>query len=463
MVFVFVASCGACRNCARGRPNVCQRWPEMRARGELLTGGRRLEPQRPVHRPLFRHLVLCRVCGRGPLLAGEDRSLGAAGRCGHVRLRRADGGRRGSQHGGRAAGRRGGGHRPRRRRPELHAGRAHGRRSAHHRRRSVRREARAGAAAGRHRHLQRRRSRLRRRDPRLRPAAASTTPSRWPARSRRWRWACRHPRPRRLGGQRRPVAGRQPLPSITRAWSATRSRSAAATWARACRSAIVPIFIELYKQGRLPIDRLKSGTLPLEDINAGLRSPGRRRRRPPDRDVQVGLGRPAGRHVAEERSPVLLLHVDTRGAHGRAVVSVEDCAAMGRRTCAIGFPRRWRPVSCGLGLALQALRRSRSRASRRSPRRRSTRAASSASSTRSNAEGKGVIQINYIGGPKAMPPFEVGNALQGRRGRHRQRHGRVLHQRDSRGRTPGSSPSGRWRSCARTAASTTWPSSTTRR
>ena len=28
-----------------------------------------------------------------------------------------------------------------------------------------------------------------------------------------------------------------------------------------------------------------------------------------------------------------------------------------------------------------------------------------------NAEGKGKIQINYIGGPKAMPPFEVGNAL----------------------------------------------------
>ena len=28
-----------------------------------------------------------------------------------------------------------------------------------------------------------------------------------------------------------------------------------------------------------------------------------------------------------------------------------------------------------------------------------------------NTDGKGVIQINYIGGPKAMPPFEVGNAL----------------------------------------------------
>src|SRR5437879_7965387 len=30
-----------------------------------------------------------------------------------------------------------------------------------------------------------------------------------------------------------------------------------------------------------------------------------------------------------------------------------------------------------------------------------------------NADGKGRIQINYIGGPKAMPPFEVGNALKG--------------------------------------------------
>lgn len=30
---------------------------------------------------------------------------------------------------------------------------------------------------------------------------------------------------------------------------------------------------------------------------------------------------------------------------------------------------------------------------------------------RVNAAGKGVVQINYIGGPKAMPPFEVGNAL----------------------------------------------------
>src|SRR5690348_7422891 len=28
-----------------------------------------------------------------------------------------------------------------------------------------------------------------------------------------------------------------------------------------------------------------------------------------------------------------------------------------------------------------------------------------------NHDGKGKLQINFIGGPKAMPPFEVGNAV----------------------------------------------------
>jgi TRAP-type C4-dicarboxylate transport system substrate-binding protein len=32
---------------------------------------------------------------------------------------------------------------------------------------------------------------------------------------------------------------------------------------------------------------------------------------------------------------------------------------------------------------------------------------------RVNKDGQGLIHINYIGGPKAMPPFEVGNALKG--------------------------------------------------
>jgi|SRR5579871_3352498 len=32
---------------------------------------------------------------------------------------------------------------------------------------------------------------------------------------------------------------------------------------------------------------------------------------------------------------------------------------------------------------------------------------------RVNEDGKGLLRINYVGGPKAMPPFEVGNALKG--------------------------------------------------
>ena len=32
---------------------------------------------------------------------------------------------------------------------------------------------------------------------------------------------------------------------------------------------------------------------------------------------------------------------------------------------------------------------------------------------RVNEEGKGLLRINYIGGPKALPPFEIGNALKG--------------------------------------------------
>src|SRR5216684_384180 len=31
-----------------------------------------------------------------------------------------------------------------------------------------------------------------------------------------------------------------------------------------------------------------------------------------------------------------------------------------------------------------------------------------------NTDGKGVLKINYIGGPRAVPPFEVGNAVRSR-------------------------------------------------
>lgn len=43
VVFVFAPGCGSCRNCVRGRPNVCLTWPAARSRGELMTGGRRLK------------------------------------------------------------------------------------------------------------------------------------------------------------------------------------------------------------------------------------------------------------------------------------------------------------------------------------------------------------------------------------------------------------------------------------
>ena len=33
---------------------------------------------------------------------------------------------------------------------------------------------------------------------------------------------------------------------------------------------------------------------------------------------------------------------------------------------------------------------------------------------RINAQGKGVLQINYVGGPRALPPFEIGNAIRSR-------------------------------------------------
>src|SRR5215470_3871935 len=32
---------------------------------------------------------------------------------------------------------------------------------------------------------------------------------------------------------------------------------------------------------------------------------------------------------------------------------------------------------------------------------------------RVNEDGKGILRVNYVGGPKAMPPFEIGNALKG--------------------------------------------------
>ena len=64
-----------------------------------------------------------------------------------------------------------------------------------------------------------------------------------------------------------------------------------------------------------------------------------------------------------------------------------------------------------------------------------------------NAEGKGVLQINFIGGPKAMPTVRGRQRGAHRRGRHRHEHRRVLHQRHARGRRAQAD-----RSCRRRAA-----------
>ena len=69
-----------------------------------------------------------------------------------------------------------------------------------------------------------------------------------------------------------------------------------------------------------------------------------------------------------------------------------------------------------------------------------------------NAEGKGVLQINFIGGPKAIP-LSRRQRGEDRRGRHGVQHRGLLHQRDARGGLP-QAVGDPWRSSARTAAST---------
>ena len=47
VVMVFVPSCGHCAPCAEGRPALCEPGAAANTAGTLLSGARRLEPQRP--------------------------------------------------------------------------------------------------------------------------------------------------------------------------------------------------------------------------------------------------------------------------------------------------------------------------------------------------------------------------------------------------------------------------------
>ncbi|OWU85703.1 alcohol dehydrogenase [Oceanicola sp. 22II-s10i] len=42
LVFQFSVSCGRCRNCQSGRPQICEEAPKARAKGELISGGSRI-------------------------------------------------------------------------------------------------------------------------------------------------------------------------------------------------------------------------------------------------------------------------------------------------------------------------------------------------------------------------------------------------------------------------------------
>ena len=141
VVFIFVASCGSCRNCARGKPNVCLTWPEMRNRGALLTGGRRLSRngKAVAHYSGISCFAEYAVVARSSLVKIDPKvplsdaamfgcavqtGVGAAVNTAHVRPGDVVA----------VIGLGGVG-------LSVHAGRARGRRPAHHRRRSLRREA----------------------------------------------------------------------------------------------------------------------------------------------------------------------------------------------------------------------------------------------------------------------------------------------------------------------------------
>ena len=71
-----------------------------------------------------------------------------------------------------------------------------------------------------------------------------------------------------------------------------------------------------------------------------------------------------------------------------------------------------------------------------------------------NASGKGTLQLNFIGGPKAMPTFEVGNAVRTGVVDIGMSHRRLLHQHHARGGRAQAHADARGRSCARTAPTT---------
>ena len=100
VVVVFVPSCGHCAPCAEGRPALCEPGAAANGAGTLLSGARRIsQPMDSAAEPSSRLLGVRRIRHRLAPFARQDRPERAARRGGAVRLRRADGRRRGRQHG----------------------------------------------------------------------------------------------------------------------------------------------------------------------------------------------------------------------------------------------------------------------------------------------------------------------------------------------------------------------------
>ncbi len=80
VITVFVASCGACRNCVRGRPEHLQRRERGTRRGHAALG-RQADPPAEwrADQPRQRPVALCAIRRRRAALGGEDRPRRAAG------------------------------------------------------------------------------------------------------------------------------------------------------------------------------------------------------------------------------------------------------------------------------------------------------------------------------------------------------------------------------------------------
>ena len=150
---------------------------------------------------------------------------------------------------------------------------AHGRRRARRSSPSTSRDDKLEQAlvAGRDAHRQRRPSPMRRSRSGREPAAASSSRSSSPARSARSRLAYRITRRGGTTVTAGPAAAdRRRCRCRPSTWWPRSARSRAATSAPACRRATSRATSTLYTQGRLPVDRLMTGRLKLDQINEGF-------------------------------------------------------------------------------------------------------------------------------------------------------------------------------------------------